>query len=57
MGDDIENQIERIGKTVSDILAAVRELRNAHNDVAPSPSAKAELHKTMSEFLERKEKR
>ena len=57
MGDDIENQIERIGKTVSDILAAVRELRNAHNDVAPSPSSKAELHKTMSEFLERKEKR
>lgn len=37
MGDDIENQIERIGKTVSDILAAVRELRNVHNDVAPSP--------------------
>jgi len=51
MGDEFENQLQRIEKTVTELLAAVRTF---HDDRFARPAGAADINQRLRRFLEEK---
>jgi|KBSMisStaDraftv2_1062788.scaffolds.fasta_scaffold1241370_1 hypothetical protein len=52
MADELEQQLERIERTVAEIVQAVRQLRD--NRAAAGQTTVAELNQRLKHFLEQK---
>jgi hypothetical protein len=56
MGDELENQLQRIENAVAELLAMLRTLHNdRHDDRLARPAGAAGINQRLRRFLEQKE--